>query len=255
MLKKISVALLTLAMTAAMAVTATAANFTPSAVGKAAPQIATMTNAAGQSVAAIIYDANGKEIASIPAGALAVTPLSDARHADPAIEKALSAAYEQLKSTALAVLVPGLGQAVQAYSGNLAVEDLVVRDLFDISLEEAVRQQLAEGGHAIQICFALNLSPDAPLFVLHNKGGADWELISDDKIVRNDDGSVTVAFESLSPIAFLTDSGSIDADPNGPNSPQTGNAPGSVLLWSVTGTGVAALAALVLALRKRTAAR
>jgi LPXTG-motif cell wall-anchored protein len=121
--------------------------------------------------------------------------------------------------------------------------------LFDVSLDDSAKEQLAKSGNAIKIQFALNLPSDALLLVLHNTEGTAWELIADNKVVRNSDGSVTVEFDSLSPIAFLTDGGSLATDPNAPTSPQTGYS--ETMLWGAVGVGALALAALVLVIRKR----
>lgn len=249
MLKKISVTLVAIAMVAAMAVPAFAADFTSSVTGKSAPEIVTTTNSSGETVAAIIYDANGKEIASIPVGSLTVTPVSEAKTANASVSKQLTAAYEQLKTTPLVSIAPALADAVKTYSPQMTVEDLVVRDLFDVSLDDSAKEQLAKNGNAIKIQFALNLPSDALLLVLHNTEGTTWELIADNKVVRNSDGSVTVEFDSLSPIAFLTDGRSLATDPNAPTSPQTGYS--ETMLWGAVGVGALALAALVLVIRKR----
>ena len=249
MLKKISVTLVAIAMVAAMAVPAFAADFTSSVTGKPAPETVTTTNSSGETVAAIIYDANGKEAASIPVGSLIVTPVSAAKTANASVSKQLTAAYEQLKTTPLVSIAPTLTDAVKTYSPQMTVEDLVVRDLFDVSLDDSAKEQLAKNGNAIKIQFALNLPSDALLLVLHNTEGTTWELIADNKVVRNSDGSVTVEFDSLSPIAFLTDGGSLATDPNAPTSPQTGYS--ETMLWGAVGVGALALAALVLVIRKR----
>jgi len=249
MLKKISVTLVAIAMVTAMAVPAFAADFTSSVTGKSAPETVTTTNSSGETVAAIIYDANGKETASIPVGSLTVTPVSEAKTANASVSKQLTAAYEQLKTTPLVSIAPALADAVKTYSPQMTVEDLVVRDLFDVSLDNSAKEQLAKNGNAIKIQFALNLPSDALLLVLHNTEGTTWELIADNKVVRNSDGSVTVEFDSLSPIAFLTDGGSLATDPNAPTSPQTGYS--ETMLWGAVGVGALALAALVLVIRKR----
>ena len=249
MLKKISVTLVAIAMVAAMAVPAFAADFTSSVTGKSAPETVTTTNSSGETVAAIIYDANGKEVASIPVGSLTVTPVSEVKTANASVSKQLTAAYEQLQTTSLDSIAPALTDAVKTYSPQMTVEDLVVRDLFDVSLDNSAKEQLAKNGNAIKIQFALNLPSDALLLVLRNTEGTAWELIADNKVVRNSDGSVTVEFDSLSPIAFLTDGGSLATDPNAPTSPQTGYS--ETMLWGTVGVGALALAALVLVIRKR----
>ena len=74
--------------------------------------------------------------------------------------------------------------------------------------------------------FDLGLAPSATLIVLHNYEGSNWEIIPDDRVVQNADGTVDVTFDSLSPIAFVVDSTETDTsastDANAPTSPQTG---------------------------------
>ena len=254
MSKKITVTLLALLVMVSISVTAMAADFTPSVTGKAAPEIVTVENSAGKKVAAIICDANGKESTSVSIGGLIVTPVSEAQQADAPIRDSLLAAYDHLTTTALDKIAPSIDKAIKNYSPDMTIDDLVIRDLFDVSLsDEDARQQLAKSGSYIKIQFNLNLPPDALLLVLRNRESTNWELISDDRVIRNSDGSVTVEFDSLSPIAFLVDGGQVSVNPNAPASPQTGYASFPPLLWGTAGIGIVVLAAIVLVIKKRPA--
>ena len=149
----------------------------------------------------------------------------------------------------MADLVPDvdLGQVLQAMGSIAQVADLVVRDVFDVSVSGAAAEYLAQEGNNITFRFGLNLAPTATLIVLHNYEGSNWEVIDNDRVVINADGSVDVTFDSLSPVAFVVDSTETDTgastDANAPTSPQTGD----TTLPPVAGAGLIALGCMVLA--------
>ena len=62
----------------------------------------------------------------------------------------------------------------------------------------------------ITLRFDVGVAPSATLIVLHNYEGSNWEIIPDDRVVQNADGTVDVTFDSLSPIAFVVDSTETD---------------------------------------------
>lgn len=254
MFKKYAALLSALCLTATLMLPMTAAEFTPSVTAKPAPEVVPVQSEAGENVGAIIYDESGNEVAGVPVASITVTPVAEMEQADTEIKEALTSAYEQLTTVKLETLVPELVDAVKNYSADMQMEDLVARDLFDVSLNEAEKTMLAETGNSIKLKFDLNVPVDALLLVLYNYEGDKWERIPDEKVTRHDDGSVTVAFDSLSPIAFLTDGSKLPVDPDGPDSPQTGDAEGISAGWIVLGvTTVVAIAAVVIIRKKHTA--
>lgn len=218
--KTISLFLVVAVLAALLAVPASAVSFTPSVEGKEAPSVTTVTDASGSRVAALIHDADGNEVAGVTEGNLIVTPVSGADQAEENISEALTKAYEQIQAAEdLTELVPDLEKRLQGT--GVSVADLVVRDVFDVTVTGDYADYLAEDGNTITVRFNLGLDPDALLLVLHNYSGSDWEAIADERVVRNADGSVDVTFDSLSPVAFVVDKASVTADPNAPTSPQT----------------------------------
>lgn len=240
---------LLIAVTLAAPVSA-AVNFTPSVEQKPAPTVDTVTDANGNEVSAIIRDQNGEEVhgVSIDSGELIVTPISQASQAAQAISEMLSNAYEQIQQAdTIADLVPTIGDFLQAIGSAAQVADLVVRDVFDVSLTGTAAEYLAQEGNNITLRFDLGLAPSATLIVLHNYEGSNWEIIPDDRVVQNADGTVDVTFDSLSPIAFVVDSTETDTsastDADAPTSPQTGDSS----LPPVAGAGLIALGCVALA--------
>ena len=250
-MKKLALFLSVLLIAVTLAAPASAAvNFTPSVEQKPAPTVDTVTDSSGNQVSAIIRDQNGEEVhgVSIDSGELIVTPISQASQAAQAISEMLTNAYEQIQQAdTIADLVPTIGDFLQTIGSASQVADLVVRDVFDVSLTGTAAEYLAQEGNNITLRFDLGLAPSATLIVLHNYEGSNWEIIPDDRVVQNADGTVDVTFDSLSPIAFVVDSTETDTsastDANAPTSPQTGDSS----LPPVAGAGLIALGCVALA--------
>ena len=250
-MKKFAMFLSVLLIAVTLAAPASAAvNFTPSVEQKPAPTVDPITDSNGNQVSAIIRDQNGEEVhgVSIDSGELIVTPISQASQAAQAISEMLTNAYEQIQqANTIADLVPTIGDFLQTIGSAAQVADLVVRDVFDVSLTGTAAEYLAQEGNNITLRFDLGLAPSATLIVLHNYEGSNWEIIPDDRVVQNADGTVDVTFDSLSPIAFVVDSTETDTsastDANAPTSPQTGDSS----LPPVAGAGLIALGCVALA--------
>ena len=250
-MKKLALFLSVLLIAVTLAAPASAAvNFTPSVEQKPAPTVDPITDSNGNQVSAIIRDQNGEEVhgVSIDSGELIVTPISQASQAAQAISEMLTNAYEQIQQAdTIADLVPTIGDFLQAIGSAAQVADLVVRDVFDVSLTGTAAEYLAQEGNNITLRFDVGVAPSATLIVLHNYEGSNWEIIPDDRVVQNADGTVDVTFDSLSPIAFVVDSTETDTsastDANAPTSPQTGDSS----LPPVAGAGLIALGCVALA--------
>ena len=250
-MKKLALFLSVLLIAVTLAAPASAAvNFTPSVEQKPAPTVDPITDSNGDQVSAIIRDQNGGEVhgVSIDSGELIVTPISQASQAAQAISEMLTKAYEQIQQAdTIADLVPTIGDFLQTIGSAAQVADLVVRDVFDVSLTGTAAEYLAQEGNNITLRFDVGVAPSATLIVLHNYEGSNWEIIPDDRVVQNADGTVDVTFDSLSPIAFVVDSTETDtsasADANAPTSPQTGDSS----LPPVAGAGLIVLGCVALA--------
>ena len=250
-MKKLALFLSVLLIAVTLAAPASAAvNFTPSVEQKPAPTVDPITDSNGNQVSAIIRDQNGEEVhgVSIDSGELIVTPISQASQAAQAISEMLTNAYEQIQQAdTIADLVPTIGEFLQTIGSAAQVADLVVRDVFDVSLTGTAAEYLAQEGNNITLRFDVGVAPSATLIVLHNYEGSNWEIIPDDRVVQNADGTVDVTFDSLSPIAFVVDSTETDTsastDANAPTSPQTGDSS----LPPVAGAGLIALGCVALA--------
>lgn len=251
MTKKIFTMFLAIVLTVTMSIPAMAAEFTPSVEGKPAPDVVTQTDSNGNECAAIIYDANGNEVTGVPSGDLIITPVSAEDAPSSEIKEKLMDAYEQLQSvSSLTELSPDLETVIKEVSTSLTVDDLVVRDMFDVSVTGTYADYLSQEGNSITIKFNLSADANSLAAVLHNISDSMWETVPNDRITRNGDRTADVVFYELSPIAFLFDAGKLNIDPNAPDSPQTGEPESHTIPWIAGSAIVVAIAAYGL-FRKR----
>lgn len=231
-MKKILASCFALAMCMFFTVSALAADFTPSVEYKPAPEFVPITDAEGNQVTAIITDADGNQI-SIPEDVeLVITPTSGKDETlIPEIREMLLRAEQQIADADhLGELTPDLADALaelQASSAgaafrNVTLEDLVVRDLFDVSFvrDGKTLEHLLQEGQTVTFALTTDLTEDDLFFVLHNYREEEWEVV---KNVTVQDGVMTITLGGLSPIAIVVDGSSVmPANEDSPSSPQTG---------------------------------
>lgn len=202
------------------------ANFTPSVEAKPAPAVVVK-----EDVAAVIKDSTGNVAEEIAVSELVITSAAEKNGAvHQEIGDNLVRAEKQItKADHLGHLTPNLEKALQnAKKENkipnidqVKVEDLVVRDLFDVSVVQDDKIVAIPNGKTITFSIQTNLSDDVVHFVLHNTVNDEWEVLEEAKAMEN--GVITVVVDSLSPFAIVVDgAANLDVDPAGPSSPQTG---------------------------------
>lgn len=155
----------------------------------------------------VIKKADGTTV-EVKAESIKVTPVTDIKDAPAEVKEALEKADKQIKEVKdLKEMVPDIVDVLKEVNKvkgtDVKTEQLVVRDLFDVTLDEESKAILAEGGE-ITIKFNVEVADDEVLIVLHNYEGDKWETIANDKVKVNADGTVEVTFTSLSPVAFVT---------------------------------------------------
>jgi hypothetical protein len=229
-MKKISAVLVLTLLLGLFAFPASAANFKDSVEQKQAPTITTITDKNGETIkdkdgnaaSAVIRDKNGNTVIGISATEIVITAVADtATELTQEAQEKMDNAYEQIQNaSSLTELVPELDDILETLGFEGTVEDLVVQDLFDISVSDDVKEYLA-AGNTLTIRFDLEMDPDDLAIVLHNYEDDNWEVVDSEV---NEDGSVDATFTSLSPVAIAVDSLNVEVDTsaNAPTSPQTG---------------------------------
>lgn len=192
-MKKIMTFLLAVVLVAAMAVPAFAANFTPSVENKGAPDVVDNP---------VIYKPDGTIETTVPTGDLIVTPVAERENAEYTdITNRLETAYNNLQKKSLYSLC-GMSTI-----GGVSVNDLVVRDLFDVTVKGTYVEKLS-GDNYLKITFKVS---DATSLVgaLFTANGTTWTTISGSDMMINSDGTVTITVREVGVVAFLYDNGTI----------------------------------------------
>ena len=149
-----------------------------------------------------------------------------------AISKNLLKATKQVQKTEeLSELVADLDEILKGHQENYAVtedetgkvvapakpveeiksENLIVKDIFDVSITAEYKEQLAVEGHSITIRLKTGLSADIPVMGMHNYEGDKWEMIDHEHTVRHDNGDISLTLDSLSPVALVVDKTMLNA--------------------------------------------
>ena len=235
MKKIVSVAAAILAVSM-LSVTAFAA-FTPSVEQKDAPTVVVPPNSEHKidgKPAIVVKDETGKVVSADKVETLKITPVSSFKKKDTtaeetkpdsadetaateetvatepmteeeiAVQESLEKTYtEILEAENLAVLVPELPDVMKELKVDTKVEDLVVQDLFNISLPEEMEKSLEIEGNTIDISFEMTIEEGKQLIVMVQTEDGEWVLISGDSIVVDEDGYVTDSFPCVGNVAFV----------------------------------------------------
>lgn len=219
---------------------AMAVDFTISVENKGAPEyVDTEDNG--------IYDENGDLVHDIEDDCIDIIPIGDVENANNLSEeekKLLQDLFEELSDsdTSLSVICPELDDIIKDKLGDdYNADDLVIRDFFTVEeLCDELKEHDSKGN--IKITFDLGIGADDFITAMVYIDGK-WQAVP---VVNNGDGTVTVTFTELGPVAFMTPDGTIIA-------PTTGDADYSqVILWScVMGVALVAIVAVLFTSRKK----
>ena len=213
-----------------------AEEFVPSISYKGTPEVVTVTDPNGKEALGVIRNAAGEIIDYIYAECLWLTPVARATD-DPKIpddaEKLLLRLYDELSK----------GTMKLPYGDDVNPEEMVIRDLFDISWlcghdHDAV---LAPEGVTIDLTFNLGIAKDERVVVMTYKNN-EWGEIA--AVKNKGDGTLTCTFEHFCPVSFSV---------KGKTAPdKTGDLPGTSLhLWiALMSVATVAMAAVIVTRRK-----
>ena len=244
MKKKLTV-LTALVLSLTLPVSTVASNFTSSVTAKPAPEVVEIQNNNGETASAVITDASGNEVYSASNNSeiqLVITPVSQKETAvTEEIKLMLSTAENDIQQAESVVnLTEEVSSALTSLKEandnpviqELTVDDLVVCDLFDVSLvrngSEVV--ELEEGQSSV-FHLQTNLVDGDIFFILHNYEGNQWEVVENVELLDN--GVLKVTLTSHSPLAIIMDSNSYLLKPNGSTSPATGVSNSSVQFGTI----------------------
>lgn len=180
-------------LTAAMLVLpVSAAKYTPSVTQKGAPTA--FTPSVQQKGAPTVEQTGAR-----------VTALVDLSKASKEVQEAVEEAYKVIaEAESLEEAVPTLADVLKEMDTDLTAEDLVVRDLFYLELEKELEETL-EKEKEVAISFEVEgMEEDDFLMVMVFVDG-EWVIVDAENVEIGEDETVTVTFEAVGPIAFVTE--------------------------------------------------
>ena len=182
-------------LTAAMLVLpVSAAKYTPSVTQKGAPTAAAFTPSVQQ-----------KGAPTVEQTGVRVTALVDLSKASKEVQEAVEEAYKVIaEAESLEEAVPTLADVLKEMDTDLTAEDLVVRDLFYLELEKELEETL-EKEKEVAISFEVEgMEKDDFLMVMVFVDG-EWVIVDAENVEMGEEEEVTVTFEAVGPIAFVTE--------------------------------------------------
>ena len=182
-------------LTAAMLVVpVSAAKYTPSVTQKGAPTAAAFTPSVQQ-----------KGAPTVEQTGVRVTALVDLSKAPKEVQETVEEAYKVIaEAESLEEAVPTLADVLKEMDTDLTAEDLVVRDLFYLELEKELEETL-EKEKEVAISFEVEgMEADDFLMVMVFVDG-EWVIVDAENVEMGEEEEVTVTFEAVGPIAFITE--------------------------------------------------
>ncbi len=213
-----------------MASFAYAEEFVPSIGDKDHPEIVPV----GGDVIGQIVSPDGSVISDVNTGCLVITPVSEAETSTDIPEEArdkLIDVYEQLSN----------GSMELPYDSSVNPDDMVIRDLFDLSFLCEEHPEMLNNGGTLKVTFDLGVSAGDTVVAMVYVNG-QWTEV---KLTNNGDGTVTCYFTDVCPVVFSVKQTETP--------PQTGDFGGNdILMWSLIMAGsFAALVICVVIYRKK----
>ena len=162
-------------------------DFVPSIGDKDHPEIVPVE---GDVIGQIIGDDN-QVISDVDSGCLVVTPVSEANTSTEISEEArdtLLDVYEQLSN----------GSMELPYDSSVNPDDMVIRDLFDLSFLCEEHPEMLEAGNTLKITFDLGVAAGDTVVAMVYVNG-QWVPV---ELINNGDGTVTCFFSQVCPVVF-----------------------------------------------------
>ena len=235
-MKKVLICLLAVvAMFACTLSVSAEADFVKSITDKGAPDVVGDDDG---SIGGILGD-DGEVIHMCHEDHIVITPVAEAETSTEIPEDAkelLQQVYGELcdSDAKLSEIFDDLNDDVKAALGeDKDADDLVIRDLFDITGICSELKALPKDGQSIELTFDLSVGKDILVLGMIYYDG-EWKQLD---LTNNGDGTVSVMFTELCPVAFLVPGSAA-------NAPTTGEDLGKLAVWG----GLLAVSAVAIVL-------
>lgn len=230
-MKRLLATLLAIVMIFAMALSTTAAQFVPSITNKGAPDLIVIDRINGKDVVGYITNSDGEKVTTEYRDCLIISSITDAlngKELPEGVKEELIKVYEEFNDGAkISELCPEITDIVkEKWDKDKTADDLVIKDLFDVTdYCEDLKEHL-NGGSILDLTFKVGIAEGTFITAMVYVDGK-WTPVVD--CINNGDGTVTVKFDKICPVAFLVPGGGQNMDVV---SPTTGDTSG-VMLWTV----------------------
>ncbi len=249
-MKKLLTLILAIVLMLTITVSASAADFVESITNKGAPELVIIDQLNGKDVVGFITGPNGNRLSTEFLECLIITSVSEAT-TDPDIPEdakdELLKVYEELNKpgTKLSDVCPALNDIVkEKWDKDKTADDLVIKDLFDVTdYCEDIPTHLKDGA-ILDLTFDLGIGKDVFITAMVYVDGK-WQPVVD--CINNGDGTVTVKFDKICPVAFLVPGSGVNLSTV---SPTTSDASGIIMWSAVMLVSLIAIMALVIHRRK-----
>ncbi|MBQ3006902.1 MAG: hypothetical protein IJD78_04995 [Clostridia bacterium] len=241
-MKKAISFILSIVMILSFSLSAFAAEFRPSVPSKDHPEVVPQLFN-GVSFDALILDGNNEVIEGIhlvtyknPDGQIIVTAYSEKNTADGRVDVVyFEASYEEILSA----------RSLQELHELIPV-GMIVRDFFDVTLVGTYKDIFKEG-KKLQVRFDIGAELHEKIMALTRcSDESGWEFV--ESVTINPDGTVTVIFDKLCPVIFLTENdGAVE-------SPATSDI-STAALWALAAVFGMGSVCMIIASKKRARAK
>ena len=230
-MKRLLAVVLSIILMLSITVSVSAAQFVPSITNKGAPDLIVIDRINGKDVVGFITDPDGNKVSTEYIDCLIISSLTQALNDEElpeGVKEELLKVYEEFKNGAkISEVCPELEDIVKEKWGeDKSADDLVIKDLFDITdYCEDLKTHL-NGGSILDLTFDLGIAEGTFITAMVYVDGK-WVPVVD--CINNGDGTVTVKFDKICPVAFLVPGSGQNMDIVSPLTADTT----SVILWGV----------------------
>ncbi len=248
-MKRLLTLALALILMITITVSASAVTFVESITNKGAPELVVIDQIEGEDVVGFITTPDGEILNPEFEDCFDIYSMQDVinNKTPDDVKDEMNEAFDGLseKDANLSDLCPGLDEVVKEKWGpDKSADDLVVRDFFYIDENCDEFQDAFKNGNTIDLTFRVNIPAGTFITAMVY---IDGKWVPVENCVNNGDGTVTVTFSQICPVAFLVPGTTMGSDTV---SPATSDVSGAITWGVVMVASLAAIAFLVIYRRK-----
>ena len=191
-------------------------NFTASATGKPAPGVELIPGEDGETYVGEIGNNNDETRVLVPNRnyVLVTAPVESTFNPDVQTYEHLAWAYNSimladnvgtLPSEQAGTIAADLDALLQAMNAGLTHDQLVVKDLFEVSAYGDYLDYLYDDAYYLEMTFVTDVDPDKTVVVIHSYDSVLWHVHPAEDVVVHEDGKVTLRMYDLGTVAVLVE--------------------------------------------------